>query len=47
MADTGILGGVIALGIGVVVADRILDNRRKNKRKKRSFSNWVERETTF
>lgn len=47
MGDTGtLLGGVIGLGIGVAIADRLWDNR-KRKNKKKKFFNWVDREVNF
>ena len=47
MTGTGTLvGGVIGLGIGVAIADKIWD-RRNRKKKKKKFYNWVEREVSF
>lgn len=54
MTDSGhLVGGVIGLGIGMVVADSLLNDHKRSRLKRRlrkgsrRTTNWVERETNF
>lgn len=50
MTDShGLVGGMIGLGIGLVVADTILHHRRRHyvKKKLKRSKNWIDRETRF
>jgi len=47
MANTGeLIGGLIGLGVGVAIVDRILYNRNR-KKKKRKYPKWIDREVNF